>query len=121
MNHPLIFWGGVLGFLAVAAGAFGAHALEDRLDPDQLDAYETAARYQLVHSVVLLVLGVVVAQRGMPLRIPYTILAGTVLFSGSIYLLIFTDTAWIGPVTPLGGLLLLAGWAQTAVWALRSG
>ena len=106
-----IYAAAISGMLAVVAGAFGAHGLKARLSPDQLAAWSTAAQYHLLHSVVLLALALYAQQSGKPVRLPASLfLGGVTLFSGSIYLLLLTDQRWLGPVTPLGGLLLIAGW-----------
>jgi uncharacterized membrane protein YgdD (TMEM256/DUF423 family) len=99
------------GALAVMAGAFGAHGLRARVTAEQLSAWTTASQYHLLHSVVLLALGLFAIASAKPVNVPAALFtAGTVLFSGSIYLLVLTDMRWLGPVTPLGGLLLIAGW-----------
>ena len=101
----------VSGMLAVVAGAFGAHGLKARLSPEQLESWATAAQYHLLHSVVLLALGLFATYSGRSIKLPATLLsAGIVLFSGSIYLLVLTKMRWLGPVTPIGGLLLILGW-----------
>ncbi len=101
----------VLGSAAVVAGAFGAHGLQARVSPEQLRAWNTAAEYHLLHSVVLLALGLFQAATGRSVALPAALFtAGTVLFSGSIYLLVLTAQRWLGPVTPLGGLCLIAAW-----------
>ena len=101
----------VSGALAVVAGAFGAHGLKQRLSPEQLSSWLTASQYHLMHSVVLLALGLFAATSERSVRWPACLfLAGIVLFSGSIYLLVLTRQRWLGPVTPLGGLCLIAGW-----------
>ena len=103
----------VSGMLAVVAGAFGAHGLRERLSPEQLSSWATASHYQLLHSVVLLSLGLFAASTGRSIRWPGSLfLTGIVLFSGSIYLLVLTRQRWLGPITPLGGLCLIAGWAS---------
>ncbi len=93
-------------FLAVGLGAFGAHALKARLAPDMLAVWETAVKYQVYHALGLLLLA---ALRG-PSKAAWCFAAGTVLFSGSLYLLAFTGVRKLGAVTPLGGALFLAGW-----------
>lgn len=99
------------GTLAVVAGAFGAHALRARLAPEQVASWMTASQYQLLHSVALLALALFAAQSGRSIRWPASLfLAGMLLFSGSIYLLVLAHWRWLGPVTPLGGMLLIAGW-----------
>lgn len=101
----------VLGALAVAAGAFGAHGLRDRVEPQQVAAWMTAAHYQLLHSAVILALGLFEITSKRSVRVPASLLTGGVLlFSGSIYLLTLAELRFLGPVTPLGGLSLIAGW-----------
>jgi len=101
----------VSGMLAVVAGAFGAHGLKTRLDPEQLASWMTAAQYHLIHSVVLLALALYASSGGKPIKLSGTLFsAGILLFSGSIYLLLLTKMRWLGPVTPIGGLLLILGW-----------
>jgi uncharacterized membrane protein YgdD (TMEM256/DUF423 family) len=101
------------GTVAVLLGAFGAHALRDRLAPAQLAAWETAVHYQLFHSVVLLALGLYAGATGRALGpSPWLFAAGMLLFSGSIYALVLAQARWLGPVTPLGGLALIAGWVS---------
>jgi uncharacterized membrane protein YgdD (TMEM256/DUF423 family) len=100
-----------LGASAVAAGAFGAHGLKAHATPDQLSAWSTATQYHLLHSVAILSLALYAASSGRSVHLPASLMgAGTLLFSGSIYLLVLTSMRWLGPVTPLGGLLLIAGW-----------
>lgn len=103
----------VLGATAVAAGAFGAHALVDVLTPDRLDTWNTAARYQLIHAVALLALsGFDVRRRG---RVAALWTAGTLIFSGSLYLLCLSGIGVLGAITPIGGVLLIAGWCALAL------
>ena len=110
--------GSVLGALGVAAGAFGAHALKARLAPDALAAWETGVRFQLVHALALLAVGLLARQVGLPLRGSGLAFAwGTVLFSGSLYVLALGGPRWLGPVTPVGGVLLIAGWVLLALAA----
>jgi uncharacterized membrane protein YgdD (TMEM256/DUF423 family) len=113
--------GAVNAFLAVAAGAFGAHALKARLAPDLLAVFETGARYHLSHALALLAVGFLAQQRPGPLTEAsgWTLFAGIVLFSGSLYVLALTGVRWLGAVTPLGGLGFLAGWVLFALAALR--
>jgi len=124
MNRTLGVLGGTFGFLAVAAGAFGAHGLRERLAPDLLAVFETAARYQMYHALALLAVAALLERRSSgagPLRAAgWCFVAGVVLFSGSLYTLALTGTAWWGAVTPLGGLLLLAGWLTLAYGLWRA-
>jgi uncharacterized membrane protein YgdD (TMEM256/DUF423 family) len=100
-----------LGALGVALGAFGAHALRERLAPEQLASWSTAVQYQLIHSAVLLALGLYAAATARPVALPGALFtAGILFFSGSIYLLLLTPMRWLGPVTPLGGLCFIAAW-----------
>ena len=113
--------GAVYGLVGVVAGAFGAHALRSVLDADGLRAWETAVDYQLLHAVVLLVIGYVVRSNDTAgLRFAgYAIALGVLLFSGSIYVLAFDGPRWLGPVTPVGGTFLIAGWASLVYAAAR--
>ena len=109
--------GAASAFLAVAAGAFGAHALRTRLAPDLLAAFETAARYQMYHALALLFAAWAATRWPLgPVRAAgWLFVVGTVVFSGSLYLLALTGVRGFGAVTPLGGLALLAGWLALAV------
>jgi uncharacterized membrane protein YgdD (TMEM256/DUF423 family) len=100
------------------AGAFGAHGLRAQATIEQLQSWTTASQYHLLHSAVLLALALYGAQSGRGVQWPATLFTiGIVLFSGSIYLLVLTSTKWLGPVTPLGGLFLIAGWVSLLVLA----
>lgn len=118
------FWLLGCGFalLAVAAGAFGAHALRARLPADLLAVFETAARYQMYHALALLAVAWAVAQwPGSTASLAgWLFTAGIVVFSGSLYLLSLTGIRWLGAITPLGGLAFLLGWALLGWAALRS-
>lgn len=96
----------LLGALAVAAGAFGAHALRGRIPDERLATFDTAAKYQLAHAVLLAALAYAPVH---PIA-PRLITAGTVVFSGTLYALVLLDLPVLGAVTPLGGLMLIAGW-----------
>ena len=102
--------------VGVAAGAFGAHALKGIVPPELLVAYETGVRYHLLHALGLLTLGLAAAIRpeGRWALPTWLFIAGTALFSGSLYLLALTGIGWLGAVTPLGGLCFLAGWLAAA-------
>lgn len=119
-NHWIAV-GAVSGLLAVAAGAFGAHGLKEKLSPEMLAIFETAARYQMYHAFALLVVGLVEGKTSPgALRVAgWSFLLGTVLFSGSLYVLAMTGLKWLGAVTPLGGLGFMIGWAALAWAALR--
>jgi len=108
----------VFGALAVAFGAFGAHALKSRLSADMLAVYSTATQYHLVHAIVLFAVALYSRATGTPITLPASLfLAGIVLFSGSLYLLAITGNRALGMITPLGGLCFIAGWL-TSGWSL---
>jgi uncharacterized membrane protein YgdD (TMEM256/DUF423 family) len=121
MDRWFAVLGAVSGFVGVAAGAFGAHALKARLGPDLLAAFETGVRYQLLHALALLALAWA-ASRWPGRAVAFSgacFVAGTLLFSGSLYLLALTGIRGFGAVTPFGGVLFLAGWLLLAVAAWR--
>lgn len=94
-------------------GAFGAHALRERLEPRLLETFQTAVQYQLIHAVALLCIGLMIDQwsRSAALEVSaWAMMAGILLFSGSLYGLVLTEMRWLGPVTPLGGLCFIVGW-----------
>jgi uncharacterized membrane protein YgdD (TMEM256/DUF423 family) len=121
MERLFVAAGAISGFLAVAAGAFGAHALRARLPPDLLEVWKTGAEYQLVHALALLAAGWLAGRSpgGAASVAGWLLLAGTVLFSGSLYALALTGIRGLGAVTPIGGVAFLCGWAALAVAALR--
>jgi uncharacterized membrane protein YgdD (TMEM256/DUF423 family) len=113
--------GAVSGGVAVAAGAFGAHALRSRLPPDLLAAFQTGAQYQLAHALALLACGWAAGRSpgGAATAAGWLFLAGTVLFSGSLYALALSGLRGLGAITPFGGIAFLGGWAALAWAALR--
>ena len=125
MHSPakvFVVLGAVLCAAAVAAGAFGAHALKARLPPELLGTYKTAVEYQFYHALGLVLLG------GLADRLPgstlisvagWTMFGGIVIFSGSLYLLCGTGARWLGAVTPVGGLAFLVAWLLLAVAVVR--
>lgn len=125
MNAGRVFLllGAVYGLLGVAFGAFGAHALRERLAPDLLAVYRTGVEYQFYHAFALLAVGLLCSVRPVPgLGVAgWCFAAGVLLFSGSLYLLALSGTRWLGAVTPLGGVLFMAGWAALIWSQLRSG
>ena len=122
MDRRFLFLGALFGGLAVAAGAFGAHALRGDLSAEMLAVFETGARYQMYHALALI--GVALVRPVLPGRLTavagWCFIFGIVLFSGSLYLLSLTGTTWWGAVTPLGGVAFLAGWGCLALAAWRS-
>ncbi|RKG58758.1 DUF423 domain-containing protein [Corallococcus sp. AB011P] len=114
--------GAVNAFLSVAAGAFGAHALKARLPQDLLVIFETGARYHMYHALALVAVGLLGTVRPSALleSAGWAMLAGIVLFSGSLYALALSGVRVLGAITPLGGLGFLVGWALFAVAAWRT-
>ncbi len=113
--------GSLSGGLAVALGAFGAHALKARLTPDLLTTFETGVRYEMYHALAMLAVALAmtrVPEAGLLNAAGWLFVAGTVLFSGSLYLLCLTQKRWLGAITPFGGLAFIAGWACLALAAL---
>jgi uncharacterized membrane protein YgdD (TMEM256/DUF423 family) len=112
----------VSGFIAVGAGAFGAHALRARLSPELLAVFETGVRYQMYHALALVAAAWVVNRWPGPLAgwAGWLFVAGTVVFSGSLYALALSGIRWLGAVTPLGGVCFLAGWICLALAAGRA-
>ena len=121
MDRLFFVLGSLSGLLGVAAGAFGAHGLKQRLAPDMLAVWETAARYQLIHALALLAVGWALTRWPGPATTAagWFFVAGTLIFSGSLYLLSLSGVRWLGAITPIGGVAFLAGWACLAWTAIR--
>ena len=124
MSRGAIGVAGALGFTAVAVGAFGAHGLRDRLDAYSISVYERAVFYHFVHALAMLIVPLL-AQAGLlsnaaASRVCWLLLAGIVLFSGSLYVLAVTGVRSLGMITPLGGVAFIAAWVVLAVSALAS-
>ena len=106
IQRTFLALGALLGLLAVAAGAFGAHALEARLAPDRLSIFETAARYQMYHALALIAVSIAAALlRATPSLVSaagWCFVAGTLVFSGSLYVVALGGPRWLGAITPLG-------------------
>jgi len=121
MDRTFLLIGSVLGFLGVALGAFGAHALKARLSADMLTAFETGVRYQMYHVFAVLIVAAAIGQMGrahLLVVAGWSFVAGIVLFSGSLYALTLTGVGGLGAITPLGGLLFLIGWTALATYAI---
>lgn len=112
--------GAFLGLTGVIAGAMGAHALEKVLDPSQMDSFETAVRFQMYHALFLIILASVQERiRSTALKwVTILTIAGTLLFSGSIYLLVLTPVK-VGIITPIGGVVLIAAWGWLLTWGIK--
>lgn len=108
--------GALLAALGIALGAFGAHALKATLDAQQLDWWHNACQYQMWNAVGLVALGAFPRRLG-PAAI--LIVAGTILFCGSLYVMALTGQRWLGMVTPVGGVLMIAGWSWAGTSLLR--
>lgn len=111
------------GMLAVIIGAFGAHGLRGKLDDYAMGVFETAVQYHFYHALALLAVGVIALSQPHSTLLKssgWLFLLGTVIFSGSLYILAITGVKWLGAVTPLGGLAFIAGWAclAAASWKL---
>ena len=108
--------GAAFGALGVAAGAFGAHALSARLEPRMLEVFETAVRYQMYHALALLAVGLLASQSRTraTLYAGWAFVAGILLFSGSLYALVFSGVRVLGMITPLGGVAFIIGWIALA-------
>jgi uncharacterized membrane protein YgdD (TMEM256/DUF423 family) len=117
MAQALVAVGAILGFLGVGAGAFGAHAMQSRIEPARLDNWKTAAEYQIWHGLATAVAGLAAASWDSDLIVAagWCFVAGTVVFSGSLYALAWTGNRRWGAVTPVGGVLFLLGWALLSV------
>jgi uncharacterized membrane protein YgdD (TMEM256/DUF423 family) len=111
--------GALLAGLGVALGAFGAHGLKAMLDPERLGWWQTGVQYQMWHGLALVALAAAPVER---VKLPALLLGlGAIVFSFSLYAMALTDCRWLGAVTPLGGLAMIAGWALLAWRALRPG
>ncbi len=128
MYKPFLVTAGILGALAVGLGAFGAHALKDVLTPSSINTYETAVRYHFYQVFALAITGIL-AKNYPDKFILYAgrfFIGGVIIFSGSLYLLSFLTAAgmegfrWLGAITPVGGLLFIAGWLSLTLGVIRS-
>lgn len=113
--------GATLALIAVILGAFGAHALKDTpIALDSVDTWQTAVRYQMWHALGLILLSLISERQKLPTATGYCFVIGTLLFSGSLYGLALDGPRWLGPITPLGGLCLIVGWALLAYSCMKN-
>tara|TARA_B100000214_G_scaffold362166_1_gene326332 strand:+ start:1459 stop:1824 length:366 start_codon:yes stop_codon:yes gene_type:complete len=120
--RALLVVGSAFAAISVLFGAFGAHILKSRLSTEDLTIFETAVRYQMYHSLGIMIMGV--ASFYIPhnlISLPsYFMIFGTIIFSGTLYLIVFTNLRWMGAITPIGGLCLILGWLIFAYNIYRS-
>lgn len=124
MDRVFVMLGALSGCLAVGAGAFGAHALRDRLSTDMLSVFQTSVSYQMYHALALLAVGVLLGRFSIDgsawlTASGWLFVLGTLLFSGSLYSLSLSGITWLGAITPLGGVAFLVGWLALAVGIWR--
>ena len=117
-----IVLGSCLMALAVAIGAFGAHGLKLKVSNEDLLIFETGVRYQIYHSIALIILGwIIYTTPSLKLSIiGYLFTSGILLFSGSLYILVLTNFRWFGAITPIGGLCFIFGWILFAIKVFKS-
>jgi uncharacterized membrane protein YgdD (TMEM256/DUF423 family) len=125
MDRVFIVLGAASAFLAVAAGAFGAHAVRDRVPADLLAVFQTGATYQMYHALALLAVGILLprlsgGESGWLVASGWLFLAGSLVFSGSLYALALSGVRIVGAITPLGGVAFLAGWAALGIGVWRA-
>ena len=124
MTKLVLIFAAISGVLAVGLGAFGAHALRDRLEANgNLATYNTAVQYHFYHTLALLIIGLAMSKYSNQwlATSSYFMMGGLVIFSGTLYVLAITNVKWLGAITPLGGLGLILGWASLAVafWQIK--
>lgn len=122
MDRTFVGIGAVFALLGVAAGAFGAHALQTRIAPERLNTFEVAVRYQMYHALALIAVAWATTrwQSGAVTTAGWLFVAGILIFSGAVYTLALGGPRWMGAIAPIGGMSLMAGWALLAWGVLRS-
>ena len=123
MDTQLFIIGALSGMLSVALGAFGTHAMRGRVAPQVLNTFETGLRYEIYHAFAILAVALAMTHWSSALLVyaGWAFVAGTILFSGSLYLLVFTGRRAFGAVTPFGGIAFIAGWLLLALGVWQSG
>lgn len=125
MKQLVLIFGTLYGATSVILGAFGAHAFKKILSPEKLASFETGVKYQMYHALLLVIIGLFLQfQSGLEKGAAWSIIIGTFIFSVSIYFLSFADhwgvnLKWLGPITPLGGLLMIVGWFLLMFYFLK--
>ena len=120
--RPALVLGALFALLVVMAGAFGAHGLRGVIDERGLEVFQTAVTYQVYHSLALILVAILpvagLSRRLLGIAAGFFV-AGILLFSGSLYLLVLTDLRWVGPVTPVGGMGFMVGWILVVIAGFR--
>lgn len=117
MQRIFLAWGALLAMLSVAVGAFGAHMLKPHISAEYMKVFETGVQYHMIHALGLILIGVIAGQWGESQKLRWAgrlLIAGMVLFSGSLYILSISGIKILGAITPLGGVCFLAGWLLLA-------
>ena len=122
MERVFAIAGAVAAMIAVGVGAFGAHGLRGRLSPAELEIFDTGVRYHMYHALGLFAVAWAASRwpSGATTLAGWLLIVGIVVFSGSLYVLVLTGQRWLGAITPIGGVALVAGWAALAWAVLRS-
>lgn len=121
MSRIFLAIAAIFGGLSVAAGAFAAHALQERLNERSLEIFQTAARYQMYHALALILVALLISRAEFPqptlVAAGWSFIIGILVFSGSLYVLSLTNVKVLGAITPLGGAAFIAGWGALAIAA----
>lgn len=122
MTNPFLLLGALSAGISVAAGAFGAHALREKVEPRLLEVFQTGAQYQMYHALALVAVGLFASRwpSTMINSAGWLFLAGTCFFSGSLYAMTFTGIRALGAITPIGGVCFIAGWVCVALAAAKA-
>ncbi|WP_027158961.1 DUF423 domain-containing protein [Methylobacter luteus] len=122
MNSLFLCLGAISAFLGVSMGAFGAHALKTVLSSDMLEVYKTAVSYQMWHALGLIAIAFIpqASESALVHWAGWLMFAGTLLFSGSLYLLTIFNLKWLGMITPIGGVAFLSAWLLIAIFAVKT-